>query len=210
MARHVRVPGLVDIVLVTEPAEIRALASEPRIDRRFTARGPLLNRFIARRIRRWFHIAGELLPSLTPRDDMVRADQQRQLAATLPPAHGKPPCSDAELEQLAAFVRGGGSRDAAAVVVQRVVGKQFHADYEADQASWRASELIDRFRDGFSPAQIVWKLTGRPPPRPQAAHRSRTRRSMGHARQCHRYARGLARVRAHARSAVIFGGAFVG
>lgn len=161
MARHIRVPGLIDIVLVAEPGEIRALTAEPRVDRSFTARGPLLNRLIARRIRRWFQIGGQLLPSLVPRDDAVRVARQQQLAATLPPAHGQPPCSAEQLDRLAAFVRGDSSRDHAAVVVQDIVGKLFHPDYEADPTSWKAAELIDRFRDGFSPRQILWKLTGR-------------------------------------------------
>ena len=56
MARRIRVPGLVDIVLVTEPKEIRALDEEPKVDRNFVGRGPLINRLITGRIRRWFHI----------------------------------------------------------------------------------------------------------------------------------------------------------
>jgi hypothetical protein len=161
MARRIRVPGLVDIVLVTEPAEIRALDEEPKVDRHFTRRGPLLNRLITRRIRRWFHIRGQLLPSLAPRGDAVRAQRQQQLAGSLPPAGGRPVCTEAQLDRLASFVRGGSSRDDAAVTVQEIVGKLFYPDYEADQASWKASELIDRFRDGFSPVQILWLLTGR-------------------------------------------------
>ena len=39
MARRIRVPGLVDVILVSEPAEIFALNDEPRLDRRFAAAG---------------------------------------------------------------------------------------------------------------------------------------------------------------------------
>jgi len=101
------------------------------------------------------------LPSLVPRGDAVRAERQRQLADSLPPAGGRPVCSDAQLDRLASFVRGASSRDDAAIAVQEIVGKLFYSDYEADQASWKASELIDRFRDGFSPVQIFWVITGR-------------------------------------------------
>src|SRR5437660_818663 len=44
MAQHIRVPGLVDMVLVSEPAEIRAFEQECKIDRQFAPRGPLVSR----------------------------------------------------------------------------------------------------------------------------------------------------------------------
>jgi hypothetical protein len=87
MARRIRVPGVVDVVLVAEPAEIRALDEEPRIDRNFLARGPLINRLIVGRFRQWFKIDGQPLPPLAPRGDAVRAERQAQLAAALDPAN---------------------------------------------------------------------------------------------------------------------------
>ncbi len=44
MATRIRVPWVLDVVLVSEPSEIRALDDEPLIDRRFIPRGPLVNR----------------------------------------------------------------------------------------------------------------------------------------------------------------------
>lgn len=161
MARRIRLPWLVDIVLVSEPAEIRTLDDERRLDRRFRARGPLLNRIITRRIRKWFAIKGEPLPSLAARDDAVRSERQRELAAALDPADGRALWTDAQLARLAAFVRGEISRRDAAVTVQEIVGKLFYADYRADGESWQAAELIDRFRDGFSPEQILWQISGK-------------------------------------------------
>ena len=88
MARHIRVPGIVDVVLVSDPAEIRAFNDALSVDRNFIPRGPLINRLIVGRIRRWFEIMGQLLPSLMPRSDQVRADRQQKLAAALDPAGG--------------------------------------------------------------------------------------------------------------------------
>ena len=68
MARHIRVPGIVDVVLVSDPAEIRAFNDALSVDRNFIPRGPLINRLIVGRIRRWFAIMGQLLPSLMPRN----------------------------------------------------------------------------------------------------------------------------------------------
>ena len=77
MARRIRIPGLVDLLRVSDAEEIRALNAEPCIDRNFIARGPLINRLIVARIRRWFRISGQFLPSLARRDDAARSDSHR-------------------------------------------------------------------------------------------------------------------------------------
>jgi len=161
MAQRIRVPGLVDLVLVADPSEIRALNEEPRLDRRFLPRGPLVNRLIAGRIRRWFQIKGQPLPSLAPRGDPVRAERQRELAIALDPADGRALWSEQQLDKLASFVRGVGTRDGAAITVQEIVGRLFDPLYAANPESWRAATLIDRFREGFSLVQIIWLITGR-------------------------------------------------
>jgi hypothetical protein len=161
MARRIRVPGIVDVVLVADPAEIRALTDQPKVDRNFIARGPLVNRLITGRIRRWFEIIGLPLPSLSSRGDQVRANRQRQLAAALDPAHGATLWTDAQVSELASYVRGGGDDEAAAIMTQQIAGNLFDPLYRADRASWKAAHLIDRFRDGFSPVQIVWQITGK-------------------------------------------------
>jgi hypothetical protein len=161
MAQRIRVPGLVDLVLVADPSEIRALNEEPRLDRRFLPRGPLVNRLIAGRIRRWFQIKGQPLPSLAARGDPVRAERQRELAIALDPASGRALWSEQQLDKLASFVRGVGTHDGAAITVQEIAGRLFDPLYAADPESWRAATLIDRFREGFSPVQVIWQITGR-------------------------------------------------
>jgi hypothetical protein len=161
MAQRIRVPGLVDLVLVADPSEIRALNEEPRLDRRFLPRGPVVNRLIAGRIRRWFQIKGQPLPSLAPRGDQVRAERQQELAIALDPASGRALWSEQQLDMLASFVRGVGTRDGAAITVQEIAGRLFDPLYAADPESWKAATLIDRFREGFSPVQIIWQITGR-------------------------------------------------
>ena len=46
MAQRIRIPGLVDLLRVSDAEEIGALNAEPCIDRNFIARGPLINRLI--------------------------------------------------------------------------------------------------------------------------------------------------------------------
>src|SRR5262245_56516288 len=106
MARHIRVSGLVDLLLVTDSSAIRVLNEDPRVDRKFLPRGPLVNRLIVGRIWRWFEIKGEPLPSLAPRADKLRADKQQQLALALDPAGGKTLWSGEQISRLASFVRG--------------------------------------------------------------------------------------------------------
>jgi hypothetical protein len=160
MARRIRLPLIVDVVLVSDPAEIRAINEADAVDRNFIGRGPLINRLIVARIRRWFGIMGQLLPSLTPRGDHVRAERQSELAAKLDPSAGARLWTDEQIVTLASYVRGAGSADDASIMTQQIVGNLFDTLYRADQATWKAARMIDRFRDGFSPIQIVWQLTG--------------------------------------------------
>ena len=160
MARRIRLPGIVDVVLVSDPAEIRAFNDARGVDRNFVLRGPLINRLIVARIRHWFQIMGQLLPSLMPRHDHVRADHQQKLAAAVDPMSSNKLWSDSQIDALAAYVRGGGTDEAAGIVAQQIVGSLFDPLYHADGATWNAAKLIDQFRDGISPIQIVWQLTG--------------------------------------------------
>jgi hypothetical protein len=138
MARHIRVPGIVDVVLVSDPAEIRALNDHAKIDRNFIPRGPLINRLIVGRIRHWFKIMGQFLPSLLPRGDHVRADRQQELATSLNPANGATLWSEDQLDALAAYVRGSGDDDAAGILTQQIVGRLFDPQYRADLATWNS------------------------------------------------------------------------
>src|SRR6516165_8768354 len=165
MARRIRLPGIVDVVLVSDPAEIRALNDARGVDRNFVLRGPLINRLIVARIHRWFQIMGQLLPSLTRRYDQVRADHQQKLAAAIDPISGNTLWSSLQIDALAGYVRGSGTDEAAGIVAQQIVGSLFDPVYHADGATWKAAKLIDQFRDGISPIQIVWHLTGQLRPR---------------------------------------------
>ena len=78
-----RVPGLIDIVTVRDPAALRAMAADPRLDRPQTGRGPLLNRLIARLARDTLKADNHLLPSGRAHDDHRRHDLRAALSARL-------------------------------------------------------------------------------------------------------------------------------
>jgi hypothetical protein len=162
VARRIRIPGLADLTFVDHPNEIRALVEAPELDRRFEARGPLVNRLIAGRIRRWFTVDNAPLPALAPREDPVRAGRQQSLCAELEPGPGKALWTEAQIERLASYVRGGLTAEEMGVTVQEVVGQRFDPGYVADRASWAAARMIDNLRDSFaSPRHLWWILTGR-------------------------------------------------
>ena len=50
MSRSLRIPGLIDLVRADTRSDIRGLANDSRLDRRFEARGPLINRILVERI----------------------------------------------------------------------------------------------------------------------------------------------------------------
>ena len=62
MARHIRVPGIVDVVLVSDPAEMRAFNDALSVDGDSSRVDPSINRLIVGRIRRSFEIMGQRYP----------------------------------------------------------------------------------------------------------------------------------------------------
>ena len=81
MSRSLRIPGLIDLVRADTRSDIRGLANDARLDRRFEARGPLINRILVERIRNVLRIDGVPLPSVAPRQDAERVRTQDALAA---------------------------------------------------------------------------------------------------------------------------------
>jgi hypothetical protein len=60
-------PGITDIVVVTDPAEIRAISNDSRFDRDFIGHGPVRNVQLLRKMLRVFSLNGRLFPTMLPR-----------------------------------------------------------------------------------------------------------------------------------------------
>jgi hypothetical protein len=73
-------PGIIDIVVVTDPAEIRTISNDARFDRDFIGRGPVRNVQRLRKMLRIFSLNGRLFPTLLPRTDPNRAAAQDRFA----------------------------------------------------------------------------------------------------------------------------------
>ena len=76
-------PGITDIVVVTDPAEIRTISNDSRLDRDFIGHGTVRNVQLLRKMLRIFSVNGRLFPTMLPRTDPGRAAAQDELWSRL-------------------------------------------------------------------------------------------------------------------------------
>lgn len=157
--RAIRIPGLVDLVRTDEPGEIMTLARDPRLDRVFAGKGPLLNRFILRRIRRVLQVAGRPLPPVAPAEYPQRRAEQGALEARL---NGLAvPADEESLNVLAGCVRGTRPERELGPAAQQAVGSRYAAGYRGSARSWKAARVLNGSVRPFRPMALLWRLTGR-------------------------------------------------
>ena len=160
--RTLHVPWIIDLIRVDDDREIRALGEDRLLDRKFEARGPLLNRILVRRIRTLLSLDGLPLPATASRDDVRRKGGQAALQKRLDAAAGKLTFDGESVASLAAAVRGTGNSVSMGQAVQQVVGSLFAEDYRATEASWAAALFLDKVVHASNPINLlIWKLTGR-------------------------------------------------
>lgn len=158
---RLRIPGLVDILRVTTPQDIRAVADDRRMDRRYEPRGPLLNRIVLGRVRRFLVMGGEPLPPVAPRGAVRPTPNQAELEASLNASAANWPTDDSSVRAIAAYVRGGSG--APGQLAQQAVGRLFDPQYRADEASWKAACVLEGSLSSFNPiARLWWALTRAP------------------------------------------------
>jgi len=162
MAMSLRIPGLIDIRRIAARAEIAMVAADQRFDRGFTGHGPLINRLIQRRVRNILCLKGQKLPSAAARGDAGRHAAQQRLAARLDDPSSYPLWSKEALAELGKAVRGEGTARSLGVMTQEAVGRLFAADYRADDASFRAAQVLDAAAHTRNPiAAAIWVWTGK-------------------------------------------------
>ncbi|MGH6910893.1 MAG: hypothetical protein ACREE0_20605 [Phenylobacterium sp.] len=158
MSGRIRIPGVIDVIRLEEPAAIHALSEDPRLDRKFEPKGPLINRILAGRIRSILRVGGHPLPAVAPRDQPDRARLQAELEHRLQDAElGTPQ----QRRTLADYVRGRLGEAVLGPTAQAAVGGLFAPGYEASPARWKAARTLDAAPRSFNPLQrIAWALTG--------------------------------------------------
>jgi hypothetical protein len=162
MGRLLRIPGVIDLMRVDTSADIRVLADDSRLDRRFEPRGPLINRMLVQRIRSVLRVDAVPLPSVAPREDRARASAQEALRRRLDPAGGKPLWDRETIAGLAAAVRGSAGAPELGPAAQQAVGRLFVSDYRGSSESWAAARVLDTAVHSRNPLElVVLKLSGR-------------------------------------------------
>jgi hypothetical protein len=156
MTRRLRIPGLVDLIRIDDPAAIAAASADVRLDRDFAGGGPLLNRWIARRIRRSLRTPNAPLPSVSPRDYGDRGARQVALQGRLCALVSEGAVAKDHVAELAAYVRGERDERALGPLVQEAVGRLFADDYKATGSTWRAACVLDAAPRNMNPLRALW------------------------------------------------------
>jgi hypothetical protein len=161
MAKSIRIPWLVDLKKVSDKAEVRASVTDAKLDRRFEQVGPLINRFLMRRVTGALTVNGKLLPAVAPRGDTVRQSSQAALRMRLDPALG-PLWDDTTIALLAACIRGDKSTSEIGPAAQQAVGRLFNMSYVGNVETWAAARDLDDAIHSKNPLRTLsLKLTGK-------------------------------------------------
>jgi hypothetical protein len=158
---RISLPGVVDWLVVRDPALVHELAQHPRLDRDYAARGRLVNRLVVGRLRRVLQLGGRPLPPVAPHGPARPTREQAALEARLDEALAAG-LAGPEIDVLADYVRGAGSARKPGPLAQQAVGRLFSPTYEADAASWSDAEVLRAAPDNLNPLRgLYWALTGR-------------------------------------------------
>jgi hypothetical protein len=137
--KHTYFPGITDIVVVTDPAEIRTISNDSRFDRDFIGHGPVRNVQLIRKMLRIFSLNGRLFPTMLPRTNPSRAAAQDELWSRLNVKADEVKHGPAQLEPLAEWVRGIGTSSSSVRVGAAVPPKSGCLRY------WKACGRVSQF-----------------------------------------------------------------
>jgi hypothetical protein len=135
-------PGIVDTVVVTDPAEIRTISNDSRFDRDFIGNGPVRNVQHLRKMLGSFSLNGRLFPTMLPRTDPSRAAAQDELWSRLNVKADEVKHGPAQLEPLAEWVRGIGTAEKLDLLVQQSIGRLFVETFTATEESLAAAHMV--------------------------------------------------------------------
>jgi hypothetical protein len=155
-------PGITDVVIVTDPVEIRTVSNDPRLDRGFTGHAPVRNGQRLRKMLRTFSVNGRLFPTMLPRTNLSRAAAQDELWSRLNAKADEVKHGPVELEPLAEWVRGIGSAEKIGLLVQQSVGRLFVETFTATDESWAAACVVLEAAISSNVLKMLgWRITGR-------------------------------------------------
>src|ERR1700731_4442706 len=155
-------PGITDIVVVTDPAEIRTISNDSRFDRDFIRHGPVRNVQLLRKILRIFSLNGRLFSIILPRTNPSRAAAQEELRLRLNVKANEVKHGPAELEPLAEWVRGIGTEEKVDLLVQQNIGRLFVETFTATDESLAAGHTVLEAASSSNVLKMLgWRISGR-------------------------------------------------
>ncbi len=139
-----RIPGILDVIHVADPAEIIEVNRDPRFDRQFNLHWPFLNWLIVRRLLAVLSVAGHRFPTITPRGNASRATGQTKLGQALDAQADAIRQGPPELSALASWLQDATSvpDEQLGIAIQQVVGQLFSPTFKATPESWRAAKIL--------------------------------------------------------------------
>ena len=160
--KRLRVPGLIDLFEVSEPTEIKALASDPRLDRRFETGTCPINWLLLKRSLMVLSFEGRRFPTMMPRGSAQRKLDQQELWTNPSEKASAITSGPDELEPLANWVRGVGSETQPSILVQQLLGRLFSSKFVATEESWSAAKiLVAAPRSKNLPNMLWWFVSGK-------------------------------------------------
>ncbi len=159
--KTLRVPGFVNIVEVSDPAEIKALSKNPALDRDFNLRTCPINGFLLRRSLSALSFDGRRFPTVTRRDSEQRRIEQERLWTSLSKKTALIRSGPEDLDPLADWVRGLGSTDDVGILAQQLLGRLFFPGFTASPESWAAAQVLVAAPRSWKPKVLWWLLSGR-------------------------------------------------
>jgi hypothetical protein len=158
--RNIR--GVIDLFEVSDPAEIKALAHDPLVDREFEGNTCPVNWLLLKRSLKVLSIGERRFPTMLPREDARRASKQQELWSYLTERAAAIKEGPDELEPLANWVRGLGSDEEVGILVQQLLGRLFSNEFIATEKSWDAAmTLVTAPRSKNLPKMAWWFVSGK-------------------------------------------------
>jgi hypothetical protein len=154
--KKIRIPGIVNIFKVSQPEEIKLLAQDPLIDRKFNLRTCPINWVLMKRSLAVLSFEGRRFPTMTPRDVVQRQTDQESLRRALSLRIAAVRAGPEELEPLANWVRGAGSDQQIGILVQQLLGRLFSPTFDASEESWAAAKVLVAAPRSWKLATIAW------------------------------------------------------
>jgi hypothetical protein len=152
------IPGLLDVLLVSEPAQMAFLDGHAALERQLDPKASPLHRFVATRLLEQLAFGDQVLPVFRARKDRDRGLRQQALSERLDRTRGQP---GAERDELARYVSGAPSAEPIGVLVQRWCGRLFSPRYQSSAASYEAGRRIARFPSSGPWRSLASRLSGR-------------------------------------------------